>query len=168
MARKKVNRVSSTRRPRIPNSHVRYEIILPQSTITRLYDHCERNNLDDADVVRKAIYDALPVHYEVTEDFVFPFGKYAGETAGVVKRIDPSYIEWCKKSINGFKSKLVEEGSKPVSDPPNIHRHSPYWQSLLRKGEYLQFNANQLCWAYRIHPWGERYGWRKLGFWTHQ
>jgi len=102
MTKKKVNRVSNTRRPRVPNEHVRLELIIPQSTCDRIVDHCARNNMKGEDFYKKAIYDALPVHYEVTEEFVFPFGKYAGETAGVVKRIDPSYIEWCKKSITGF------------------------------------------------------------------
>jgi len=100
MAKRK--KTVTVRRARVPNGFSRIELTFPKTTEERIIDHCKRNSLNQSEFLRKAIYDALPVHYEVTEEFVFPFGKYAGETAGVVKRIDPSYIDWCVRSITGF------------------------------------------------------------------
>lgn len=165
-AKKKVNRVSNTRRPRIPNGHERVEVILPKETCHRIGEHVLRHEgLTVQDFLKKAIYDALPVHYEVTEDFVFPFGKYAGETAGVVNKLDPSYIKWCETAIKGFvnKMKSVTDESKQI----NTTRSSDHWRSLLQPGEALQFNTgNNVVWAYKRAAWGEKYGWRKLGYWT--
>lgn len=166
MTKKKVNLVSLTRRPRIPNGCERVEIILPKETRHRIGDHVLRNEgLTVQDFLKKAIYDALPVHYEVTEEFVFPSGKYAGETAGAVNRLDPSYIKWCETAIKGFinKMKSATDESKQV----DTTRGSDYWRSLLQDGETLQFNTgNKVVWAYKRAAWGEKYGWRKLDYWT--
>jgi len=166
MARKKVNRVTSTRRPRLPNGHERVEVILPKETCHRIGDHVLRNEgLTVQDFLKKAIYDALPVHYDVTEDFVFPFGKYAGETASVVSRLDPGYIKWCQTAIKGFMNKM-----KPSPNPTvdvDTTRGSTHWIRLLQPDEFLQFNTgNKVVWAYKRAAWGEKYGWRKLGYWT--
>ena len=106
MAKSKKNRVTVARRPRLPNGQSRIDITVPNSTGERIAEHCKRNGVHPNDFLKKAIYDALPVHYEVTEEWTFPFGKYAGETAGTVKQLDPGYIVWCKKTIVGFHDKM--------------------------------------------------------------
>jgi hypothetical protein len=177
MTKKKVNRVSNTRRPRVPNEHVRLELIIPQSTCDRIVDHCARNNMKGEDFYKKAIYDALPVHYEVTEEFVFPFGKYAGETAGVVKRIDPSYIEWCIKNINGFTLTNQfaidyvdeKEMAKPVETIATLHGrpHMPlsWFVERVEPGRKWKVNtSSDKFWTYELSVWGQSTRWRMCGY----
>lgn len=179
MAKKKVNRVSNTRRPRIPDGHVRYEIIIPQFTVTRLYEHCERNSLDDANFVKKAIYNALPVHYAVDESFVFPFGKYQGETAGVVMQFDPEYIKWCVKSINGFTihgdmidhvdqhSMKEQTAADDVVGVRHGRPNMPLSWFVSRVGPNRKWKVNTAYdkfWAYEMSPWGQPIRWKMLGY----
>ena len=196
MAKKKVNRVTATRRPRVPHDHMRVEVILPADTVKRITQHCERSTLDEQSFLKKAIYDALPVHYEVTKEFVFPFGKYAGEIAGVVKRIDPSYIDWCVRSITGFtladdmieaREEVSHEAMSSIYVPtmsgaltlngfgeaPNmrvvtidIEKVRRAFAMVLRDGEELRLSGNGNAWAYRTTAWGQAGRWRKLGRWA--
>ena len=38
----------------------------------------------------------------ITEEYVFTFGQYKGETVDYVLGIDPSYVEWCSENISWF------------------------------------------------------------------
>lgn len=161
MARKKI----ITRRSRTPEGMCRVEVWLPRETGNRIVEHCKRNGIKGDDFLKKAIYDALPVHYEVTEDWVFPFGKYAGETASTVKQLDPGYIDWCYKNISGFMYQLPADESAKTTDIYN--RYSSYWRAQLQDGEHIHFNKlNNRVWAYKLTEWGQRVGWRKLGEYT--
>jgi hypothetical protein len=171
MAKKKVNRVTATRRPRIPNNHMRVEVILPGETVKRLTQHCERNAIDEQNFLKKAIYDALPVHYEVTEDFIFPFGKYQGETAGAVKQFDPGYIEWCKKNISGFYDKFepinVQADSSVEKREVARSEVIAKIQAFLCQGETLYLgstsSSGQKAFAVRYTEWGQK-KFRFLGY----
>lgn len=164
MAKKKV-----VRRTRIPNDHCRMEIVLPRETCERIVAHCKRNNIAGDLFLKKAIYNALPVHYEVTEDFIFPFGKYQGETAGAVMQFDPDYIDWCKKNINGFKNKMEPEVARATSLPHIFAYDKEVAEALfrphLKPGEHVLANNSGRVWAYRPTSWGQKSNWRKLGTW---
>lgn len=146
------------RRQRVPNRHVRIEMIVPMETANRIARHCQDNNISPTAFYKKAIYNVLPIKYEVDKQFIFPFGKYTGETAGSVQEFDPDYLTWCCKNISGFK--LIEE-MKTV--PPEVEKrnvqHEEYKQNL-RDGEVLFYGAWQAdntreVFARRFTPWGE-------------
>lgn len=52
---------------------------------------------------------------EVSDNFVFRTGRYVGKSVGLVKKINPGYIDWVKEN----QPKMLEEGkSKPVAPRP--------------------------------------------------
>lgn len=133
--------------------------IFPKETRDRIVDHCRRENTTPTDFLKRAVYSTLPVHYEVNKQFVFPFGKYSGETAETVKRIDPGYIDWAKKSITGFK---VQEDLEPIV-PHQEAEFRPqtvltqFLFTYLKPGEFLVVN--------RRSAWGRNKAtdkWRKI------
>lgn len=140
MAKKMKLRVAQ--RKRVSNGHVRLEVIVPIETSNRLKEHISRNDgLTMQNFLKKAVYDALPVHYEVTEEWTFPFGKYTGETAGTVKQLDPGYIDLCRKNIPGFYDKMepVNELADSSVEARNYVRNNllAKYRLELREGERL-------------------------------
>jgi len=59
----------------------------------------------------------------VDDSFIFPRGKYEGKSYGLVKKMNPQYIEWCKEnSPNIFKVKKKPEATKEPAvrkEPPS-------------------------------------------------
>ena len=161
MAKKKV----AMRRQRVPNGHVRIEIIVPMETSNRIARHCQDNNISPTAFYKEAIYNVLPVKYEVDKQFVFPFGKYTGETAGSVQEFDPDYLTWCCKNISGFA--LIEEMQLAPTEVEKRHVQHEEYKQKLRNGEVLLYGAWQAdntrkAFARRFTPWGES-RWRYLG-----
>ena len=154
MARKKV----AMRRQRVPNGHVRIEMVVPIETANRIARHCQDNNISPTAFYKKAIYNVLPIKYEVDKQFIFPFGKYAGETAGSVQEFDPDYLTWCCKKISGFT--LAEEMQVV---PPEVEKHHVQheeYKQKLRDGEVLFYGAWQAddvrkVFARRFTQWGK-------------
>lgn len=136
--------------------------LFPAETLARITDHCKRNDLDVKDFIRKAVYDVLPVYYDATDDFVFPFGKYVGETVGAIKKIDPGYITWCQSKIAGFN---IPVSTNVGSDEEDLsgHKHfndndelKAYLSSKIAFNESLVINKKS--------AWGHSSSgrWRKL------
>jgi hypothetical protein len=122
---------------------------LPAVTIERLHAYAIKQDKPWDQLVRKAIYDLIPVEYEVDRQFVFPFGKYVGETAGMVGDMDPGYLDWCCKTIRGFKLKGIVTKSEFVTQA--------YLHALLKPDESIRINK-YAAWAHdRITD-----RWRKL------
>lgn len=147
-------KIKTTRRARIPNGHIRIELTLPAITVKRITKHCKANNLDEAVFLRTAIYAKLPVHYEVDEQFILPFGKYTGETAEAVSKMEPTYLEWCQKNIKGFDitGKLLDtistpqKVSKPSSKTTGKIVQSHQLSEFIRHNELLHINSKS-AWA---------------------
>jgi hypothetical protein len=126
---------------------------LPVATGIRLMRHAEKQGKTWDQIVLKAIYDLLPVEYEVDEQFVFNWGKYEGETAASVKQLDPAYIDWACRNITGFKlvGDMVEA---PKWEPNDTCAEAPNYVSMadvngmLRDGEELKLGRLK-CWAKR-------------------
>ena len=140
------------------NGEVTLLIGFPKVTQDRIIKHCKDNNIGLQAFVKKAVYNVLPVKYDVDKQFIFPFGKYTGETAGSVQEFDPSYLTWCCKNISGFE--LVGEMQLAPPEVEKRHvQHEEYKQNL-RDGEVLFYGAWQAdntreVFARRFTPWGE-------------
>lgn len=126
----------------------------PEATRNRILQHCEKNNIHFIDFIKKAVYDKLPVHYDVNRQFIFPFGKYQGETAESVQQMDPGYIDWACRTITGFE---LAEDMKPEVKPTNPsdanYVSMAQINEMLRYGEELKINRFK-CWARRKEPFG--------------
>lgn len=164
MAKKKV----AMRRQRVPNGHVRIEMIVPMETANRIARHCQDNNISPTAFYKKAIYNVLPIKYEVDKQFIFPFGKYIGETAGAVQEFDPEYLNWCCSNISGFE--LAEE--MRIASPAVEARHEAHkvYTDMLRPGEVIFYGAwkrdnTRKVFARRFTSWGES-RWRYLDIQT--
>jgi hypothetical protein len=128
-------------------------IELPSVTIDRLFAYAAKVGKPWEHLVTKAIYDLIPVSYEVNEQFVFNWGKYEGETAASVKQLDPAYIDWACRNITGFKlvGDMVEA---PKWEPNDTCAEAPNYVSMadvngmLRDGEELKLGRLK-CWAKR-------------------
>jgi len=59
----------------------------------------------------------------VDDNFIFQRGKYAGKSYGLVKKINPQYIEWCEENApNLLKGKKQPEAPKEPAvrkEPPS-------------------------------------------------
>ncbi len=148
------------RKPRkvVASNMTRIYIDVPKTTVARLDKLSEKTGKNWSYTVLKAIYDALPVEYEVDSQFIFPFGKYHGETAGMVKEMDSSYLDWAKRTITGFK--LVGDLAPVPTVNKGELRFSPFkiktahkqYGSQLRQGECIRFSSiTGKVWAYNPH-----------------
>jgi len=141
--------------------------LLPQETLNRITVYCRGNNMMVDAFIKKAIYDVLPVQYTVDETFVFPFGKYQGESAQSVVDMDPDYLTWCQKNIVGFTVcfEVEKVATEEVEESANQSKPSSVetWElrDALRPhvafGENLKINR-LTAWAH--NPSTDR--WRKL------
>lgn len=52
----------------------------------------------------------------VDDNFIFKGGKYSGKSYGLVKKINPGYIEWCEQNAPGML-KERKESKKPTTPP---------------------------------------------------
>lgn len=55
------------------------------------------------------------------DNFVFKGGKYSGKTYGLVKKINPSYIDWVTINAPGLlkeKKKVEPKAAPPRIEPP--------------------------------------------------
>ena len=148
------------RKPRkvVASNMTRIYIDVPKTTVARLDKLSEKTGKNWSYTVLKAIYDALPVEYEVDSQFIFPFGKYHGETAGMVKKIDSSYLDWAKRTITGFKltGDLVDASISTASDgpvnSPSFREVYKKYSKELRSGERLGYSSSsKKVWAYNPH-----------------
>jgi hypothetical protein len=77
---------------------------------------------------------------KVDDSFIFPRGKYEGKSYGLVKKMNPQYIEWChENSPNIFKVKKKPEAPKEPAarkEPPSDEDAPP--------SKYLTENTNFL------------------------
>lgn len=146
MAKRKV----AVRRKRIPNGHVRIEMVVPMETENRIARHCQDNNISPTAFYKKAIYNVLPVKYEVDKQFVFPFGKYTGETAGSVQEFDPDYLNWAARSITGFEL-ASDIQANPIEKKEDEFFNTPTstLYTLLRGPEVLRL-SRYAAWAYNV------------------
>lgn len=158
---------------------IKLSTIFAPEGLERIAAHCRGNNMMIDDFIKKCVYDNVPVCYTVDETFVLPFGKYVGESAGTVARMDPDYLKWCQRTIKGFNlvmtldeghdAPIVMDGEVDNSKGSTVEG----WQlqDALRPhlvfGENLKINR-LTAWAH--NPSTDR--WRKLakrnahGTWT--
>jgi hypothetical protein len=147
MARRKVTKTARIRYPRTISIWDQF----PKETQVRIIDHCTENNLNTLVFIKKAVYAALPVKYKVDKEFVMPFGKYTGETAESVQEMDPDYISWACRNIQGFE---LETDMKPTA--PIVNAAAPttflsidphYYRYMLNADEFLDWNRTEKVWA---------------------
>lgn len=165
---KRKKRKSSFGEEGIPDGHVRMFIDLPAITNERLERFAEKQDKSWHDLVKKAIYDLIPVEYDAHDQYVFPFGKYQGETVASVKRIDLSYLDWCQKNISGFKMPerqavgveadecAVDFNAEKEKGRLRRLRNDNHYDKLVHrdKGERLIYSNNKIFARYYV-GWGQ-------------
>lgn len=151
MARRKVTKTTkTTRRGRIPNGYCRIDLQMPDTTYERIIQHvASATDMDSINTyIMKCIYDKLPVKYKVDKSFTFPFGKYTDETAESVQQMDPEYISWACRTIQGFELDTDMKPAPVIAATTTFLPVDPYYYTTQISGtEKLDWSRNGKVWA---------------------
>jgi hypothetical protein len=83
---------------------------LPSAVVRSLKKSAEQRGIEVSDFIRLGLVGLSRKSKYMDIDTIFRFGKYSGETLGIVVKIDPSYVYWCMKNLEGFILSTEAEG----------------------------------------------------------
>jgi hypothetical protein len=83
---------------------------LSSAVIRSLKRSAEQRGIEVSDFIRLGLIGLSRKSKYMDVDTIFSFGKYYGETLGIVVKVDPSYVYWCMKNLEGFILSTEAEG----------------------------------------------------------